>query len=151
MRLSVLLLIVCITAGCTATQPSSSDETALTEAVTAYHTAMDTGDGATVMQYIAEDAVMMEGGTIENRMQYEQAHLPADIAFAKGVAAKRTPIGRTVRGDVAWVRTQAEFVGTFEDRPVDILSLETLVLSREQPGWRIRAIHWSGLNRAPRK
>ena len=51
-------------------------------AVKAFQTAMDTGDGPTVMQYIHQDALMMEGGTIENRTQYEQNHLPADLEFS---------------------------------------------------------------------
>ena len=50
---------------------------------------------------------------------------------------------------VAWVTTSTDFVGTFEDRPVDFLGLETMVLNRQPEGWRIKAIHWSSRNRLP--
>jgi ketosteroid isomerase-like protein len=139
-----------LAAGCAPAQSPANDEADVAAAVTAFQTAMDTGDAPTVMQYIAADALMMEGGTIETRMQYETAHLPADIAFAKGVTSKRTPIRQTIRGDVAWVTTSTDFTGTFEGSPVDFLGLETMVLNREPAGWRIKAIHWSSRNRLPR-
>jgi ketosteroid isomerase-like protein len=99
------------------------------------------------MQYIADDALMMEGGTIENRMQYEQNHLPADLEFAKGMTAKRMPVQQTVRGDVAWVRTSTEFSGTFQGKPLALLGLETMVMTREADGWKIKALHWSSQRR----
>lgn len=148
MRLHVLpLIVLCLTAACAPASSPADDEANVAAAVKAFQTAMDTGDAATVMQYIADDALMLEGGTIETRMQYEEAHLPADIAFAKDVTTKRTPIRQTIRGDVAWVTTSTDFTGSFEGRPVDFLGLETMVLSREQPGWRIKTIHWSSRNR----
>jgi ketosteroid isomerase-like protein len=95
------------------------------------------------MRYIADDALMMEGGTIENRMQYETNHLPADLEFAKGMTATRMPVQQTVLGDVAWVRTSTEFRGTFEGQPLALLGLETMVMTREPDGWKIKALHWS--------
>lgn len=150
MRIPVLLFLLTVSSfsyGCAAAQPSGTDDADVAAVVKAFQTAMDTGDSATVMQYIADDALMLEGGTIENRSQYEQAHLPADIAFAKGVTTKRMPVRQTIVGDVAWVATSTDFTGTFEGKPVDFLGLETMVLSREPEGWRIRALHWSSRNR----
>ena len=145
MRLHMLALILScgLGAACAPAQSPADDEAAVAAAAKAFQTAMDTGDAATVMQYIANDALMMEGGTIENRMQYEQNHLPADLEFAKGMTAKRMPVQQTVRGDVAWVRTSAEFSGTFEGQPLALLGLETMVLTREPDWWRIKALHWS--------
>jgi ketosteroid isomerase-like protein len=150
MRLSPLLLIVfgALVAGCGGPgQSSATDEADVAAAVKAFQTAMDTGDAATVMQYIADDALMMEGGTIENRMQYEKDHLPLDLDFAKDMTAKRMPVKQDVRGDVAWVRTSTEFSGTFQGQPLSLLGLETMVLTREPEGWRIRALHWSSQRR----
>lgn len=150
----VRALLVClfcsVSYACAAAQPSADDEADVAAAVKAFQTAMDTGDAATVMQYLADDALMLEGGTIENRSQYEQDHLPADLSFAKGVTTRRTPVRQTIEGDVAWVATSTDFTGTFEGKPVDFLGLETMVLSREPEGWRIRALHWSSRNRLPR-
>src|SRR5687767_5139474 len=151
MRLHKLALVLSgvLVAACGSTESPANDEAGVTAAVTAFQTAMDTGDAPTVMKYIADDALMMEGGTIENRMQYEQNHLPADLEFAKGMTAKRMPVKQDIRGDVAWVRTSTEFTGTFQDQPLNLLGLETMVLTREPEGWRVRALHWSSQRRAP--
>ena len=146
MRFPVLLLLFCgLLAACAPAAPPANDEAGVAAAAKAFQTAMDTGDAPTVMRYIADDALMMEGGTIENRMQYEQNHLPADLEFAKGMKAARMPVQQTVRGDVAWVRTSTEFRGTFEGKPLALLSLETMVMTREPEGWKIKALHWSGM------
>jgi ketosteroid isomerase-like protein len=138
-----VILFCTVTAACSPGRSTADDEADVAAAVKEFQTAMDTGDAATVMRYIADDALMMEGGTIENRMQYEKDHLPADLDFAKGMTAKRMPVKQDVRGDVAWVRTSTEFTGTFQGQPLSLLGLETMVLTREAEGWRIRALHWS--------
>ena len=130
-------------------QTPANDEASVAAAVKAFHSAFASGNAGDVMRFIAEDALMMEGGNIETRDQYEKSHLPADIAFEKEVSAKRTPVRVVVRGDTAWVTTSADFVGTFQGKPVDFQGLELMVLSREPAGWRIRAIHWSSRNRRP--
>jgi ketosteroid isomerase-like protein len=140
-----LVLSSVLVAACAPAQSPADDEAAVTAAVKAFQTAMDSGDAPTVMRYLADDALMMEGGTIENRMQYETNHLPADLEFAKGMKATRMPVQQTVRGDVAWARTSTEFRGTFEGTPLALLSLETMVMTREPEGWKIKALHWSGM------
>jgi ketosteroid isomerase-like protein len=138
------VLSVVLAAACTPAQSPADDEAAVAAAVKEFQTAMDTGDAPTVMRYLHDDALMMEGGTIEDRMRYEKDHLPADLEFAKGMKATRMPVRQTIRGDVAWARTSSEFRGTFEGKPLALKSLETMVLTREADGWRIRALHWSG-------
>ena len=145
MRHLALIAMCGLAAACGSSQSPADNEAAVAAAAKEFQTAMDTGDAPTVMRYLADDALMMEGGTIENRMQYETDHLPADLEFAKGMTAKRMPVKQTVRGDVAWVRTSTEFRGTFEGKPLALLSLETMVMTREPEGWKIRALHWSGM------
>jgi hypothetical protein len=43
--------------------------------------------------------------------------------------------------------TEGRTTGRFNDRAVDRLTAETMVLTRGTDGWRIRHIHWS--SRAP--
>ena len=149
LHIAAFVLICASTITPAAAQTPANDEAGVMATVKAFHTAFAAGNGAAVMQLIHDDALMMEGGNIETRSEYEKAHLPADLAFEKAVTAKRTPVRMVVRGDAAWVTTSADFVGTFENRPVDFLGLELMVLSREPAGWRIRAIHWSARNRRP--
>ena len=101
------------------------------------------GDAAKVMSLVAEDAMFLEAGTVETRAQYEKDHLPADIAFEKGVKIKRSPIRIVIVGDAAWATSTSEYQGTYQGRAVDSLGTELMVLSRGGGGWRIRAIHWS--------
>ena len=110
MRLHIcaFLLSGSLTAACAAAQSPADDAADVRAAVNAFQTAMDTGDGPTVMKYIADDALMMEAGTIENRMEYEKNHLPADLEFAKGMTAKRMPVQQSIRGDVAWLDEDLE-------------------------------------------
>ena len=69
------------------------------------------------MQLIADDAVMLEAGSVETRADYGKNHLPADIEFEKGVSTKRSPIRVVVRGDTAWATSTSEVTGTFEGNP----------------------------------
>jgi hypothetical protein len=96
MRLLALMAMCSLAAACGSSQSPADDEAAVAAAAKTFQTAMDTGDAPTVMRYIADDALMMEGGTIENRMQYETNHLPADLEFAKGMTATRMPVQQTV-------------------------------------------------------
>jgi ketosteroid isomerase-like protein len=121
-----------------------SAEADVREVVSGFHNALSTGDAAKAMSFIADDAVFLEAGGVETRAQYEKDHLPADIAFEKGVTIKRTPIRIVVAGDAAWAWSTSEMVGSYQGRPVDSLGGELMVLSRMAAGWRIRAVHWSG-------
>jgi ketosteroid isomerase-like protein len=121
-----------------------SAEADVREVVNGFHNALSTGDAAKAVSLIADDAVFLEAGGVETRAQYEKDHLPADIAFEKGVTIKRTPIRIVVAGDAAWAWSTSEMTGSYQGRAVDSLGGELMVLSRTAAGWRIRAVHWSG-------
>jgi ketosteroid isomerase-like protein len=114
-----------------------------------FHAALKGGDGPGAMQLLAPDVVILESGGAETRAEYEKGHLPADMAFEQAVTSTRSPYKVTVVGDAAWCSSTAEFKGTFRGKPVDSLSAELMVLSRDANGWRIRAVHWSGRTRRP--
>ena len=50
--------------------------------------------------------------------------------------------GDTV-GDLAWVASESRITGTAKDRPIDLLSTETLVMRRRSDGWKVVHVHWS--------
>jgi ketosteroid isomerase-like protein len=135
-----------------AAQSPSADAAAVTAVVSGFHTALKAGNAAEVMRLLAADALLLEAGGIETRAEYEKNHLPADIEFEKAIASTRTPSRVTVAGEAAWAVTTSEFKGTFQNRPVDSIGVELMVLSRDPAaGWRIRSIHWSGRARQPAK
>ena len=132
-----------------AAQPATNDQAEVVAVVDKFHASLRAGDSAAALQLLADDAVLLEAGGVETRAEYGKNHLPADIEFEKGVVTKRTPIRAVVRGDAAWATSTSEVTGTYQGRAVDFVGAESMVLSREAGGWRIRAIHWSSRARRP--
>jgi ketosteroid isomerase-like protein len=130
-----------------AAQPAPVGE--VTAAVDAFHAALSSGQGDKVLELLAEDAILLEAGGVETRAQYAKDHLPLDIEFEKTVTTKRTPVRVVVAGNTAWATCTSETTGTYNGRPVDTVGAESMVLSKESAGWRIRAIHWSSRARRP--
>lgn len=115
--------------------------------VEAFHTALGAGDADAVLALLAEDVVVLEtGGAERSREEYAGHHLPADMAFAAATTDEVTRRAAWVRGDIAWVLTEGRTTGTFNDRPVNSVNAETMILHRSADGWRIRHIHWSSRN-----
>lgn len=112
--------------------------------VDAFHAALDAGDRDAVLALLTPDVIVLEeGGAERSREEYAGHHLPADMAFAgatQSEVARRTAM---IQGDVAWVMTEGRTTGRVNDRAVDRLTAETMVLTRGADGWRIRHIHWS--------
>jgi ketosteroid isomerase-like protein len=120
-----------------------ADSTAVAAVVERFHAALASGDSATVLALLAPEARILESGGVETRAEYSSHHLPADMAFASAVARERGPVEVTVNGDVAWAVSTSRSQGTYRDRPVDSRGAELVVLTREDGGWRIQAVHWS--------
>lgn len=137
-RLVLLLMALCV-AGCTSA-PTEDDVRMVLEE---FYGAMKTGDTEAAMRLIAPDAVFLEGGRLETREEYEANHLPADIEFESQVAGQRGPMQITLAGDTAWVIATTDYEGEFNGRPVDFVSAQLAVLTRDEGEWRIRSIHWS--------
>jgi ketosteroid isomerase-like protein len=150
MRIRSLLIVVAIgstvlvQAGCASPAPKEEDVIGVLES---FYGAMKTGDSATVMGHLADDAVFVEGGRLETRAEYEKNHLPLDIGFEKQVTGKRSPWQVKFHGDTAWAIATTDFDGTFDGGPVGLTSAQLAVLTREGGPWQIRSIHWSSFRR----
>jgi ketosteroid isomerase-like protein len=125
----------------------AADSLAVAGVVARFHDALARGDSTGALSLLAEDAVILESGERETRSAYRSHHLPADIAFAQAVRTKRGRLEVKVRDGVAWAASTGSSQGRFGDREVSSATAELMVLSREQAGWRIRAIHWSSRTR----
>jgi len=136
-------LLCLVLAGC-ASAPREEDVVGVMES---FYGAMKTGDTAAAMQHIAADAVFVESGRLETRAEYEQNHLPADIQFERQVTGKRSPWQVRFEDDTAWGIATTEYDGTFDGSPVNFVSAQLAVLTREDGAWRIRSIHWSSRRR----
>lgn len=129
------------------TSPTASDSSDVASVVSRYHDALATGDSATALSLLTEDALILEGGGVESRADYRAHHLPADIAFARAIRAQRGPIRVRVRGDVAWTSSTSTTQGDYNGRAINSVGAESMVLLREAQTWRISSIHWSSRTR----
>jgi|TARA_R110002051_G_scaffold150874_1_gene223408 uncharacterized protein (TIGR02246 family) len=112
--------------------------------VDAFHTALEHGDTEGTLALLAEDVLIFESGDAErSRDEYAEHHLAADAAFSAAVPGIRSRRVARADGDSAWVASESRTTGAFNGRPVDSLTVETMVLRREADGWRITHIHWS--------
>ena len=124
-------------------EAAAPEAAAITAIAEKFHTALAAGASKEVMSLLQADALIVEGGSVETRAEYERGHLGEDIAYARAVPAKQLSIVVRQEGDVAWVISISRVTGTFQGRPVDRLAAETMVLAKSVAGWGIRSLHWS--------
>jgi ketosteroid isomerase-like protein len=111
--------------------------------VSEFHAALATGDSATALRLLDQDATILESGDVETRDEYRAHHLPADIEFARAVPSKRTVLSVTVVGDAGWIASKSDNVGRMVTRSINSVGAELMVLRKRDTGWKIAAIHWS--------
>jgi ketosteroid isomerase-like protein len=147
LRLFAIVPFACVvTAG---VLPAQNDSAAVAATVASYHRALASGDSATALSLLADDAVILESGGIETRAEYRSHHLSSDIEFARSVKPVDGPLSVTVRGDVAWTTSTNVAQGRFRGRAVNSSGAELMVLTRIAGSWKIAAIHWSSRKRRP--
>ena len=133
-------------AGASPGAPRSDSATVVT-VLNQFHAALAGGDSAAALGLLAPDAVVLESGGSETLAEYRAHHLPADIAFARGVASTRTLVRVTVAGEAAWVASTSTARGEFRGRTINSSGAELATLRRTSQGWQITAIHWSSRSR----
>ncbi|MDQ6860216.1 MAG: nuclear transport factor 2 family protein [Verrucomicrobiota bacterium] len=121
----------------------TGESRAVADALDKFHGALAHNDAKAAMALLAPDAVILEGGALETRAEYEAHHLPADIQFAQAVRSARSDIRVKIDGTTAWLTSRSHAQGAFEGKPIDSVGVELAVLTKTDEGWRIRAIHWS--------
>ena len=91
------------------------------------------------MELLAPEAVVLESGGTESRMEYESGHLAADIDYAQAASRTRGEIAVRRVGDVAWTvgLSTTDYQGNASQ------TAELMVLRRDGDHWLISAIHWS--------
>ena len=119
------------------------------ETVAAFHAALAAGKADEAAALLADDLTVFEEGYVEaSKADYVRKHLPEDIAYLRAVTDATTRSRAVLHGDTAWVLREGRSTGSFEGKPVDRITSETVVLHLEAQGWRIVHIHWSS-HKAP--
>lgn len=149
----LLLAALALSTGSLASQGgapgSASDSSDVAALVRRFDALMAAGDSTSLLALLADDAVILESGGLETRAEFRSHHLPADIAFARAIKGQQGPITVRVQGNVAWASSTTTVEGELRGRVINSVSAELMVFSRENGGWKIRAIHWSSRNRRP--
>src|SRR3546814_2682179 len=70
----------------------------------------------------------------------------ADATFSQATAQTITHRTGRAEGDLASIATESKTVGTYKDRPINLIGTETMFLRRQNDGWQIVHIHWSSAN-----
>ena len=114
------------------------------DTVDAFFKALKAGEFAAAEALLDPKVQIFEsGGAERSAKEYASHHMQGDAAFLKTATQEiGTRTGDAV-GDLAWVATEQRITGISRDKPVDILSTETMVLRKTADGWRIVHIHWS--------
>ncbi len=112
--------------------------------VDAFHAALKSGDARTASALLADDVLIYESGEVErNKAAYAGHHLGADIQFEAAVKSTVNRRAGHSAGTMAWIASEGRTTGTFNGRPIDVATTETMVLQRVGKAWRIVQIHWS--------
>ena len=143
-RLLLLLTPIFLFATATvATAQNAADEKGAIEFVEKFHASLKSGDSKSVLNALADDAIIFESGYAESKGEYAASHLASDITFAattKRLAKKTTT--NCVKS-MCIVMQQSETNGSYKDKPVKSIGVETSVLRNDKDGWKISHLHWS--------
>lgn len=114
------------------------------QAVDGFHAALARGDTEAAIAFLAEDALVYESGGVERgSAEYAAHHLGADAAFAQAVPSQVLRRTGALRGTTAWLTSEGRVTGTYNDRALDRITTETIILEHDGAAWRIVHIHWS--------
>ena len=114
------------------------------QTVDAFHAALEKGDGERAKSLLDDAVQIYEQGWVEHsKAEYVKEHLPSDLKFSQATTSTQASRSGVLLGDLAYVSSEGRTTGTFEGKPVDSITLETMVLRRSAGGWRIVHIHWS--------
>jgi ketosteroid isomerase-like protein len=115
------------------------------DAVDAFHQALRNGDTAAALSLLDRELVVFEFGVMDPTAEaYAFQHLPFDIdaAAVSTWNIENRRVGG--EGDVRWVLTTYHVTGRRADgSPIDLTTLETMILRRTSGLFRIVHMHWS--------
>lgn len=119
-------------------------ETGAGKAVQEFHRALNQGDRNALLNALAKNVVIFEGGNVErSQAEYAGHHLQADMDFLQKMQVTQLELQVREVGDLAYAYGRSRIEGNYKDRALDLQSMETLVLERSGGDWKIVQVHWS--------
>lgn len=122
----------------------SGQETEAGKLVVEFHAALQNGDATRVRELLDDNIVIFEGGGVERSAeQYSSHHMISDMAFLKAMDIKVLEQQIKVTGDSAVAMSRSQIKGNYKDKEIDIQSMESMVLHKDNDNWKIVHLHWS--------
>ncbi|HET6906957.1 MAG TPA: c-type cytochrome [Rhodanobacteraceae bacterium] len=109
----------------------------------AFQDALKRGDRAKVLDLLAPDAQISEGGESQSGKDYAAHHLGEDIAFLKDAKVNLISRSSMAMGDSALVVSESAIAAKSQGKPAQLSSREQMDLKRINGQWKIAAIHWT--------
>jgi ketosteroid isomerase-like protein len=126
----------------------SGEAKRVADAVSVLRDAIRTGDAASAERVLSPSVSIFEQGHVEaSRAEYMAHHFKEDVAYATVVTSNVVSTKVDVDGGVAIVTATTESTGTYKDKAVSSVTVETYVLRLRGSAWQIEHIHWSSRKR----
>ena len=115
------------------------------ETVDAFHAALRAKNTAGALSLLDRGLVVFELGTVDPTVEaYAFQHLPFDMDVAAATQWKLETRRLGGEGGERWVLSTYRVTGTQRDgTPIDLITLETVILRRAGDLFRIVHFHWS--------
>ena len=113
------------------------------QVVADFHAALTAQDKDKALALLLPTASIYESGGAETVTEYASHHVMGDMAFSATVGREIVEQSKQMVGDVAWIMTRYRNTGTYKDKTIDSITVETAVLHHVKEGWRIAHLHWS--------
>lgn len=142
-RISLTAVCLFIIGTSIAIGQDSPTEKNVIKTLDAFHQAIIDNDSQAAQNLLSESVRILEGGNIETKDEYLSHHFHSDGKYLSAMKREVESRNVTIEGNTAWVSTQTHTWGTYNDRKLDLNSLELAVLKKEGKNWKITALHWS--------
>lgn len=110
----------------------------------AFHAAINAGDGAKARVLLDDAVLIFEGGSVERSAdQYASHHMKSDMAFLQQMQITTLEHQVKVMGNAAVSMARSNIHGRYKGKDIDINSMETIILAKDNEQWHIVHIHWS--------
>ena len=109
-----------------------------------FHQALQIGDVVTVRKVLADEVVIFENGGVERSLnEYAAHHMKSDMEFLREAQVTDLEFQVRVVGNIAMSLYRSKVQGRFREQDLDIQTMETLVLMKQDEQWKIVHVHWS--------
>lgn len=137
----------------TAALAASPEEASVRKVLSDYRAAMEERSVAKLGEVVSDDLLVLEG-THKNDgwADYRDKHIGPEMSEWKEFKVSAPTLTKLeIKGDMAYAVQEATYTIVDAKETVVMLGAETLVLTKEAKGWKIRHLHLSGKRASPAK